>query len=521
MHFMRFGLTNIFAYRPHFEHLIYMQTLLERGGHSTYFLTCDSSVDYCYTSGYKKKNKAIECAKCIAGGIRSYKVKNITPIKKCDIGLSESELDAMSLSSSCTLTRIESDTDIYLSQEAVDMRKKLHKPINDVFLSTINWINNNKLDAVICFNGRMDLTNAVIKACESLNIPYITHERTWFGNGILLNANANCLSLRSVHQLSLKFCDKPLTKHQALTAIKIAALRFLRENDFEWRIYNKEARVESLDKKYKILILPSSRNEFMGHAEWQSGWKSNTEALSDFIEYFDINKDDVLVRFHPNWAENIASVDGNKIVTHYERWTNQHGINYVSSSDSVDTYKLIEDSDIVVVNNSSSAVDSAILGKKVILLGQARYSNCSFVTTFLSKGDFEKQSDILEQKLDVDSLIRSALRYLYLEIARVPQYYDYAKFKTSTECDFFEGGNVDIIINMLKNNQIAASDQDHDVDDVDESRVIVQIRRKDWRQLSQYDYIPASEDEMPIKRMLLFRPIAFFRNFFKLGDRQS
>jgi len=517
---MRVGFTNIFSYRPHFEHLLYMQNLLEKDGHNTYFLTCDASVDYCYTLGYKKKNRITECSKCVVGGIRSYKVKNISSIKKHDNILTEQELDNMSLSSSCTLTRVEEDVEINLSQ-LINIRKKLRKPINDTYLSTIEWIKENKLDAIICFNGRMDLTNAVIKACEHLKIPYITHERSWLGDGILLNINANCLSFKDMHNLNLEFFDKPLTKHQASIAAKITSLRFLRKNHFEWRVYNKSAKSGGLGKKYKILVLPSSRNEFMGHPEWKSGWSSNTEALSDFIEYFNVNKSDVLVRFHPNWSENIASVDGNRIVSHYQGWVDEYSIDYIGSADQVDTYELIDDADIIIVNNSSAAVDAGILGKKVILLGQARYSNCAFVTTFLNKQDFTKHSDVLCKNVEVKSVIKSALRYLYTEIARAPQYYDYVKFKTPTECLFFDGGSANVIIDMLQNNKIMASDQKYDKDEIDENQVISQIQSQKWRQLSQYSDTSNSDKNkgLSIKRMLLFRPVAFFRNFFKLGDR--
>lgn len=77
---MNIGFVNVFAFRPHVEHLIYLSELLKAKGHNVYFLTCDSSVSNCYAREIKGSGRISECSKCILGGVRSYTNENITSV---------------------------------------------------------------------------------------------------------------------------------------------------------------------------------------------------------------------------------------------------------------------------------------------------------------------------------------------------------------------------------------------------------------------------------------------------------
>ena len=207
---MRIGLVSLYSFRPHVEHLFYVSTLLEQLGHETFFLTCDGALDNCYARALKGTSKIVECPACVMGGIRSYPVSAITPIKrKVDMGLTEAEKRMLSFSSACTLLRTETAEDVDTAAYE-DANQSFHSAVETAFANAANWIESNRLDGVICFNGRMEATRAIIYACERKAIPFMTMERPWFSDGLQFNPRGNCLSLCDVIRLNQKYSEAPL-----------------------------------------------------------------------------------------------------------------------------------------------------------------------------------------------------------------------------------------------------------------------------------------------------------------------
>ncbi|MBE9525796.1 MAG: capsule biosynthesis protein [Proteobacteria bacterium] len=518
---MNIGFVNIFSFRPHVEHLNFLQAVLKKSGHDTFFLTCDSSVSNCYAQAIKGSRKLSECSKCIVGGVRSLAVKEITSISAGILypDLTNQELDDIALSSSCTLNRTESEHE-WGDADVLSVRKSLHKPILVTYRSTVKWVSDNKLDAVICFNGRMDMPRAVTYACESSGIPYITHERTWFGDGLNLIPNANCLSIKLLRDMVKEYDNKPLTAKQAQFAGRLIALRFLQKNTLEWRLYNKNA--ESIawpvkSKARKVLVLPSSKNEFAGHEEWKTGWVDNTTALDDFFKVFSINTDDVVVRFHPNWAETIGKVSGERALNHYTQWAKSRGVHFISSEEKADTYDLIQQADIVVLNGGSSSVEAGACGKQVICLGPSSYDGAGFVRTFINKDDLYRHDALVD--LSPEIIVKKTLRYVYLRAKRFPQYVDYVKAIKTTEYKYFDGANADRIINMFKTGLIKADDPCFSGNEEEESCVVNMLDKKQWALLSDYEDDNGISAPLSIQRRVGLRWIDGMRSKLARGDR--
>ena len=516
---MRIGFSNIFSFRPHVEHLYYLSMLIRQAGHEVFFLACDGGVSNCYPRALKGTSKLTECPRCILGGVRSYPVGPVTSISASTTELDTATLDRLALSSSCTLNRTESDSD-WFKPEVIAVRKSLYEPIASVHESAMRWIERNRLDAVICFNGRMDLTRALTYACERSGIPYLTHERTWFGDGLYLIPNANCLSIAPFNKMAIEFESKPLTASQARLAGKLASERFLQRNSLEWRVYNKNPDptpwpLSSLG--LRILVLPSSRNEFAGHDEWKSGWTDNTQALDDLFAAFSIKSEQVVVRCHPNWAENIGKVTGEKSSELYQNWTAKRGIHCIFSEQKASTYDLIQQADIVVMNGGSSAVEAGVCGKQVICLGPVNYENAGFVRVFRDRESFNNAGALSE--IDPDTVIRKTLRFLYLSARRFPQYVDYVRAAETTRYAYFEGAEPEQLVSMLKTGTVVADDSTYASDMLGEDQVIELLKRKAWGQLADYE-VPLPElKPLKVERRMGLRWVDALRAKLPLGDR--
>lgn len=515
---MRIGFANLFSFRPHIEHLYYLANLLRGASHEVFFLTCDAGVSNCYPRALKGTSKLNECLKCVAGGVRSYPVGSITSISSGSSKLDFKVLDALALSSSCTLNRTESDRDWDLP-EVIAVRESLHEPVNAVHQSAVRWIEDNKLDSVICFNGRMDISRALTYACEKTGIKYVTHERTWFGDGLHLIPNANCLSIAAVNKMAFEFQNKPLTLTQAKLAAKLVSERFLQRNSLEWRVYNKNPEPVSWPTNssgLRVLVLPSSRNEFSGHDEWKSGWKDNTEALDDLFEAFSIKPEQVVVRCHPNWSEKIGKTIGDRSSVVYDEWTKKRKIHCISSFEKSNTYDLIQQADIVVMNGGSAAVEAGVCGKQIICLGPVNYEKAGFVRVFRNRDELYRAGAMTP--LDSNIVIRKTLRFIYLSARRFPQYSDHVRAVSTIKYSYFEGASPDRIVSMLKTGFVEADDATYAVDSCAEDSVVDELKKGNWAQLS--DHVPIRPDLkiLKIERRAGLRWIDDFRSKMTKGD---
>lgn len=484
---MRIGFANIYSWRPHVEHLYYLARLVEQAGHQTAFLTCDSSVSDCYTRLLKGKSRLKECPACMLGGVRSYPVSNITSISRGKGRLDVDTLDKVALSSSCTLTRTESELEWHEPQVEA-LRRRLHAPVGAAYESAMRWIADERLEGVVCFNGRMDMMAAVILACEHSNIPYVTHERSWFGDGLYLNPNANCLSLRAISAMVAAFDDRPLTASQAALAGRLAAERFLRSNRLEWRLYNKNPVSASWPISHdgpRVLVLPSSKNEFAGQPEWRSDWPENTRAVDELMEALAIRPEQMVVRCHPNWAETIGVVEGNRSLQHYKEWCAARGVYCISSEEKQSTYDLIEQADIVVLNGGSSAVEAGVLGKQIYSLGPSFYKDAGFLHNILDRRGLSDPT--IGTPLDQMTVVRKTMRFLYLNARRFPQFTDYVKAIETTHYRYFEGANPQRLIDMLKSGTLEADDPSYAADDSAETPIADALLARDWPSLMSFE----------------------------------
>ncbi|MDB9312969.1 hypothetical protein PN462_07640 [Spirulina sp. CS-785/01] len=519
---MKVGFISIFSYRPFVKHLTYLAKILSEAGHETSFLVCDSSVDKCYSQFLKGHSKLRECPVCILGGFRSFPLENIYSINpNVKVDLDEKILQDIASSSSYTIHRVETKEDCQ-NTKVLETQKALYQPIEIVYGNVIEWAIKNKLDSIICFNGRMDLTKAAIYACENIGVPYITVERPWFANGLHLTPNGNCLSLKEFNRFNFEYRNKPLTLKQAQYAAHLMSIRFLHKNQLDWRIFQFENSTSSKNliassgQCPRVIILPSSSCEFIGHPDWKSDWDHFTDALDELIAVLGITYKQCILRGHPIWSENIGCRTGEKSQKHYYEWANARGVRYINSKEKVNTYLLMKEADIIIVANSSSGVEAGILGKKVISLGKSRYQNAGFVTSIKSRNDWFKLENL--ENHDPLSVIRLTLRYVYMHSCRITQYVNYIRFISSGNYEYYGGADPEQLLSIFRIGQLKADDPLFAQDTNDEDKIISDLFNQNWQKFSQWEFNHTSSPTS-IDRKMGLRWVDSVRNLFPRGDR--
>jgi hypothetical protein len=520
---MRIGFTSIYSYRPHVEHVFFLAQLARKDGHEPFFLTCDAGLSTCYTREFRpNSSRLIECTKCIAGGMRSYPAGPYSSIGRLLDASTPMPEAAMvwGESSVCSMLRTEQLADKNTAQFA-DLRRRLGQATGEAFRATCAWIEQCRLEALVFFNGRRDATRGVLEAANHMGIPFLSVERTWFGDGLQLIPQDNCLGLDDLDRLNREFNQFPLSEAQAQRTARLMASRFLRKNTLEWRAYNVNAVAAAWPAErtgLKLLFLPSSRYEFDGHPHGHSGWSSNpTFGFDSVLRELGASAQACVLRCHPGWGEKVGRADGHYSEAMYSSWARNNGVRCIGSSERASTQDLIRQADAIVVNGSTAGFEAALLGKPVIGLSPCYYNDGGFQIRFFSPED-RHNLDALSRH-DPRQIARMALRCAHTLNFRFYQYVNSVRSVTTTRYTYDMNATSDRFVTALRERQLRAEDPATWSDEIGEDKVLDLILSEQWEVLWAHQDTSARETARSrLKRRLWMRPIDAIREARPRGD---
>lgn len=517
---MKIGFTTLFSWRPHVEHAFYIASQLKSAGHELYFLNCPGGLPSCYTQELRPGSPSKECFKCKLGSLYSYTNENNTYIdKNLSEDLPEYELQKLVGSSSYTLARIEDPKDQEL-QELKEIQERLKVPVQTVYANAKKWIQNNQLDFVFLFNGRIDLTQSVYKACLDTKTPCSSMERTYSGHGIMLNFNENCLNLKGIHKLVKQYESKPLTKEQALKSAHFLTKRFRDEPLLEWREYNKNSIYQEWKIKnngLKVLIMPSSRNEVWCEEQWKNNWVEFPLVFEKILKKLNVPMENCILRAHPNWGEKIGHNDGKRITKYYQQWCLETGVNFIDPQSKVSSSHLIQQADVVLLNGSTAIYETALLGIPTVNTAKCESVYADIADVLLCEEDLKIWDVEKFLNKDKSENIRRLLRFIYTYA------YRYALFnkeiRSLTPHHFRYAKNIDVkrLEEMMKTQQIIPDDTSNNNTEEAENEVINLILKKDWNSLNHRNDVNITNLHK-VKRRSLYLWVDSVRNIFKRGD---
>jgi hypothetical protein len=465
----------------------------------------------------------VECTICRVGGVRSYRKENITSIGSLGTGRHPPEEIAKrdwGASSASTIKRFEGDAD-YASAEFTALKDKLNVAAAIGYEAARAWIGREGLDAVITFNGRMDVTRGIMEAARDAGIRYISMERPWFGDGLQLLPDESCLGLQSMNRLANEWARVPLTGAQARHAAAIVAARFMRSNTKEWRAYNisAEARNWPAQGAKRVLLVPGSRNEIWGHPDYAEGWASRTGAYDALIAHLGLRPDDLVLRAHPNWGERIGRETGRHAERYYREWAESRGIVFIPSTDDTSTLGLIEQADAVVVAGGSAALEAGLIGKRVLALAPSPYSRAGFEDSSYGPEALAAIRPLGSDPLDMTprEIARKALRFCYTAARRVPQYVRYVNCIVPARYEYRAGADPRRVVELIRTGHLEADDSHHAEDAAEEDAVLDLIEAREWEKLRGGTVDPGGQ-RICVERRPLFRTLDVVRPYLPHGD---
>lgn len=510
---MRVGLIPLFGWMPHSEHFVYLAHAIRALGHEVEVLTCDGSIPTCFNVEIKRQKKPIVCAACKSStAVVAFQADEKNRFRKYTSSPTSSEVPNEWIHSSLrSLHRIEGDEmlpSLLLQSQAV----KLAEATSQVYHRVQEWVDDRRPDFVFFFNGRIDISRAVLEALREKKIPFASVERSFSGNGINVLPGEDCLGLQAVHKLTSLVRDIPLPADKSYAAGQFLHDRIIGQTKTEWRNYN----ADSEDGEWplladgpRVLILPSSMNEIQGSSDYSMEWQDPTEGFEAVINGFGISPRQVLVRGHPNWAMDIGTAKGSAISQHYLNWSTSQGYHYIPSEVKVRSVDLMRDSDLVLVSHSSAAFEAAAVRRHVIAVGGAHYSKAGFTH---DASDSEKLSRIIKnlklyRGITLDKRRqRRLLRYISAAMTNIPMFAEDIVPLDARHCKMYKASNFNRLKSILDGGSLSLEIEHHDGCERIEDQVLEKIGTAEWIDIIAKRSGNASSNKWPIYRgQLLFK----------------
>lgn len=423
---------NTYQAPPHFLGLSleYIQNYINLG-HKVFYVTCNGAFDLCGFNTYKLKYMCDICKQSGKKGLDliegDFQLVNLRDfIQGSDKQKAEEFVKSKNeISLTTTFEEFDLGSSVYSSlisktrerefntEREQKVLQELAENAIQVYLGLQKFIQNNKIDKIILFNGRWDYYRAAMSASlkSNIKIEVFEHFRTGgyyqiFGNNLPHNIE-NYNKLVEDHweneediQLKSKIAgDFYAEKRSGISTYD--------------KVYTKNQQSKMLPDNLDVtkstyVLFNSSDDEFAAIGkEWSIPlFKDQLEGILFLIEYFKNNINiQLVIRVHPN----LKGLNRDYLEPIYKLKNKYNNIFIVKPEDSVDTYELIRISEKVITFGSTTTLEANMLDKPVILLGNAFFSRNNVAYMPSSRDEI---INFLEEKL-VPKPKLGALKYAY------------------------------------------------------------------------------------------------------------
>ncbi|EKT3956846.1 hypothetical protein NTJ28_000811 [Flavobacterium psychrophilum] len=385
---------------PHLETELEIMVQLLAQGNTIYWMICNGDFKVCFHNPKHDKKTCLSCHCRVKNGYESLK-KNVENYKNLHLLDYKSflKIDDFNFNNNLIFSSIKDlksyyyksyDLGLSISSSLVSFTRdhepdlKLHDSfiknglytgafLYDTFQLVLQQI---KPDLVILFNGRFIENRPLLRVCQENKVAYATHERGGKLNSYLFRFNSIPHSLATIsNEIESLWANAKDDKTQIG---KIFYENRIKRVEEAWYSFTKEQQEGKLPESFKnnqgkkiITIFNSSLDEYEGLEGFGPYFYNNDnegirEICKSLMNFENIK---LYLRVHPNLKglENTQNRELEKINQEF------NNLEIIAAADSVDTYALINRSDLIIVFGSTVGVEAAFAGKNVVLLGQAAY----------------------------------------------------------------------------------------------------------------------------------------------------
>jgi len=280
----------------------------------------------------------------------------------------------------------------------------------------------------------------VVEYCRRNNVNYVCYDRAKTKDHVNFNVNQPSPDW-SFDSAWERFSDRTLTSDENAQVQKYLKDRELQKEDVY--SYNFSAKAEDLEKERSRLGIPTDRKciTIFTNLIWDAANVSRDiafdnafECVVETIEAFR-DRDDlqVVLRSHP--AEKVLGTKERyaELVQDHFGANLPSNVTLISPEDDVNSFTVIDITDVGVVNTSTVGLEMAVLGKQVVLISETHYRGKGFTNDVDSpESYFQAIENSLEQP-DIGKLRKSlAEKYFFMMMFlyqhRLPVRYEHNTF---------------------------------------------------------------------------------------------
>jgi hypothetical protein len=194
-------------------------------------------------------------------------------------------------------------------------------------------------------------------------------------------------------------------------------------------------------------------------------------------------------------------------------------VEFIPPESNADTYNLLAQCDVAVLNGGSTAIEATALGKRVVLLGMAKYAEAGFALSIQSPEELTVVSDIWDD-FDATAATGRMLRFVYCQMARMPQFTKFVRAEQPTNYRYYVGGDVARLERLIVTGDLEPDDARETGSGDQEDAVVQALRSANWvALLNQAPVFTPPGPRYAVKRRFGLTWIDGARQVMKRGDR--
>lgn len=293
-----------------------------------------------------------------------------------------------------------------------------------VVIGLRRYLDSHSVDCALLFNGRQSITRVAFELLREKGIRVLTHETPFFQSGhIMVKPNARCWSTQPFADFWKMWGDIPLTRAQLEKTRKWLINRRYGKN-LTWYTYNpsiswdnklKEQLSLSRDKKL-FALFTSSTEETAGDKELEGAYPVQSTWVQDVVEWVKTRSDvELVIRAHPHLAGKSGLARANDEFQFYQRMKAAAPLNtrIVMPDEPLNSYALMDEADVGLTFGSSTGIEMAMLGKRIVLASRNFYEVGSHIINVRSRESLGEDLEKSLEPLSAGEIRREAYRLAY------------------------------------------------------------------------------------------------------------
>ena len=188
----------------------------------------------------------------------------------------------------------------------------------------------------------------------------------------------------------------------------------------------------------------------------------------------------------------------------------------IRASERASTYSLIDQVDHVFVNGSSTGLEAALRGKKVVCIGPSLYGEAGFTVNLIDSSHMARLESLRDH--DAGLTTRRAMRYLYMFARRFTQYVDFVRARTTLETQYRTGADPGRLLRLFTTGRLDPDDATVATDLAAESEIAAAIAAADWETLGRWEEPSSPGQAVEVRRRPGLRWIDGARELLTRGD---